>query len=330
MTLGGPARARCRIAALACTLLFIAACAAAEGAAGLEVRLRRLDEPQVQARNVGKLELLAAYHLDGPSNFGGLSALLLDREFLFLLSDRGRLFRARRVEDATGRLTGLRDWADLPLPAAVRDADTEALTRQADGSLVIGAEGGRRLFRLAAADGRQAAVPIPLPAFLRDLPDNQGVEALATLPDGGLLAVSEGAFERPEVVTAGILGAKKDAVRLGVRAPDGFRPTGADVAGDTLFLLERRLSLLGGLEARLVAVPLRDVGTAGNLPLDGEELARFGAGSFSENFEGVAVRRAEDGGYVIYLVADDNFSALQRTLLLQLAWRPGRAKAERR
>jgi len=35
-----------------------------------------------------------------------------------------------------------------------------------------------------------------------------------------------------------------------------------------------------------------------------------------------AARQAEDGRYLIYLVADDNFSVLQRTLLLQLAWRP--------
>jgi hypothetical protein len=289
------------------------------------VRLRRLDNlagAQERTRDFGELELLAAYHLDGPSSFGGLSALLLDREFLLLLSDRGHLFRARRVEDASGRLLDLRDWAELPLPAPARDADTEALARLPDGSLVIGAEGGRRLFRMTS-DGLPAA-SIGLPGFLRDLPPNEGVEALATLPGGGLLAVSEGGFEGEQdsgVVVAGVLNGK-ETLRLGVRAPDGFRPTGADVAGDTLFLLERRVSLLGGLEARLLAVPLGGASVVAGRALDGAELARLGAGSFPENFEGVAARQAEAGRYLIYLVADDNFSALQRTLLLQLAWRP--------
>ena len=292
-------------------------------------RLDNLEGAQERARDFGELELLAAYHLDGPPDFGGLSAVLLDGGDLLLLSDRARLFRARRVEDGTGRLLGLRDWAVLPLPASAREADTEALARLPDGSLVIGAEGGRQLFRLTR-DGRPGA-PIALPPFLRELPDNEGVEALATLPDGALLAVSEGGGfgQQPEVVVAGLLRAK-EAVKLGVSAPDGFRPTGADAVGDTLFLLERRLSLLGGLEARLLAVPLSGKNLADGEPLDGAELARIGAGTFPENFEGVAARRAEDGRYLIYLVADDNFSALQRTLLLQLAWRPGYTKPERR
>lgn len=312
------ARARCRALVAACALLALAGCAAAEGAAP-EVRLTRLDGP-ASPRRIGELELLAAYRLDGPARFGGLSALLLDRDFLLLLSDRARLFRTRRVEDAAGRLLGLRDWSELPLPPAARDADTEALARLPDGSLVVGAEGAQGLFKISA-DGRPGA-PIPLPEFLRELPGNEGVEALATLPDGGLLAVSEGGLERPGVVVAGLV-EPKAAARLSVSAPDGFRPTGADVAGDILFLLERRVSLLGGLEARLLAVPAdRATRGDGRRPLDGEELARLGAGSFAENFEGVAARRTEDGRYLIYLVADDNFSALQRTLLLQLAWRP--------
>ena len=35
--------------------------------------------------------------------------------------------------------------------------------------------------------------------------------------------------------------------------------------------------------------------------------------------EGLAVRRAGDEGYFLYLISDDNFSPLQRTLLLQFS-----------
>lgn len=307
----------------------LAGCAAAAGdEAALKVRLRPLtitaDTPADRSVGVriGELEFLAAYALEGSSRtFGGLSALLLDREFLLLLSDRGHLFRARRVEDAaTGRLTALADWRELPLPAAARKADTEALALLPDGSVVIGAEGGRRLFRLGP-DGKPTT-PLVLPDFLQNLPGNEGVEALATLPGGALLAVSEGAYMGSGLVVAGRLDGK-EAIRLAVAAPDRFRPTGADAAGGMLFLLQRRLSLLGGLQARIVAVPLdRFAHPREAMEIDGRELARLGADSFAENFEGIAVRRAADGRYLVYLVADDNFSALQRTLLLQLAWRP--------
>ena len=61
---------------------------------------------------LGRLELLAAYALEGGAGsgrFGGLSAVQLAGDDLLLLSDRGRLFRAWRVEDGGGRLAGLRD-----------------------------------------------------------------------------------------------------------------------------------------------------------------------------------------------------------------------------
>ena len=189
-----------------------------------------------------------------------------------------------------------------------------------DGSVVVGAEGGRRLFRLGP-DGKPMT-PLALPDFLQNLPGNEGVEALAALPGGALLAVSEGAYTGSGLVVAGHLEGK-GAIRLAVAAPDNFRPTGADAAGGMLFLLQRRLSLLGGLQARIVAVPLnRFAHPREGMEIDGHELARLGAGSFAENFEGIAVRRAADGRYLVYLVVDDNFSALQRTLLLQFAWHP--------
>jgi hypothetical protein len=38
-----------------------------------------------------------------------------------------------------------------------------------------------------------------------------------------------------------------------------------------------------------------------------------------DNFEGIAARRGSDGGVLLYLVSDDNFLGLQRTLLLQFS-----------
>ena len=98
-------------------------------------------------------------------------------------------------------------------------------------------------------------------------------------------------------------------------------PTGADRAGDQVIVLERRLSLLGGLEARLASfdVALLREGAV----VEGQELARLGTDSIAENFEGVAAAAAGDGQTAIYILADDNFVPLQRTVLLQFFWRDG-------
>jgi hypothetical protein len=55
--------------------------------------------------------------------------------------------------------------------------------------------------------------------------------------------------------------------------------------------------------------------------LVGRELGVIGPPAISENFEGIATRRAPDGGVLLYLLADDNFLALLRSLLLQFSVR---------
>ena len=51
------------------------------------------------------------------------------------------------------------------------------------------------------------------------------------------------------------------------------------------------------------------------------DLAEPAAVPTRENFEAVALA-AVDRGAMIYLLADDNFNPLQRTVLLQLLWHP--------
>ena len=53
--------------------------------------------------------------------------------------------------------------------------------------------------------------------------------------------------------------------------------------------------------------------------LDGPELIFADMGHQVDNMEGIAVHRAADGALVLTLVSDDNFSPLQRTLLLQFS-----------
>ena len=50
--------------------------------------------------------------------------------------------------------------------------------------------------------------------------------------------------------------------------------------------------------------------------LKGELLARFAPPLTVDNFEGLAVARDADGATLVYILSDDNFHFLQRTLLL--------------
>ena len=109
---------------------------------------------------------------------------------------------------------------------------------------------------------------------------------------------------------------------LRYRCPAGYQPVDADVAGDRLFVLERRISLLRGWQSRIVAVPLDALDGPEATVIAGEELAVVSGGLLGENYEGLSVEATSEGGFRLLIVADDNFNELQRTKLLELAWQP--------
>jgi hypothetical protein len=259
--------------------------------------------------------------------FGGLSGLLVTPEGdrLIAVSDRGTIWTAELDHDADDRLTGVRDWHVQELrrgpgdPPPARAGDAESLARLGDG-VIVAFEQVHRLRRLPLDD--LGAVPESVPAFeglLRGR-DNEGIEALADLPDGGLLAISEGHFEPDGSLSAWRVDDHQGAERLGYVPAAGFRPTGADRLDDDVFVLERRFSMLGGFRARIVRLDAAEV-RPGARPR-GEELGVLRPPLLTDNMEGLAARRDADGRVLLYLVSDDNFIALQQTLLLQFSWSP--------
>src|SRR3546814_2297835 len=92
-----------------------------------------------------------------------------------------------------------------------------------------------------------------------------------------------------------------DAARL----PDG-----------RILYLNRRASILEGFSAKLTVANGSDF-EAGDI-LTGPEIAHFKAPVTVDNFEALSVD-LEDGRTVVWLASDDNFSALQPTLLLKFA-----------
>jgi hypothetical protein len=260
--------------------------------------------------------------------FGGLSGLSVeaDGQRFLAVSDRGHWLRGRIVyRDKTPiAVTGAEMAPLLGLdgrPLKRRGwYDAEALA--VDGGVAyVGIERVQEIVRFdIAKDGLRArARPVPVPPGIRTLPFNQSIECLAVPPKdsalaGTLIAVSERGLDAKGNLLGFIIGGAGGAFTL--KRTDDFDVSDCAIApGGRLLMLERRFSWTRGVAMRIRSVPLATI-KPGAL-VDGPELIFADNGAQIDNMEGLAVHRAADGMLVLTVVSDDNFSALQRTLLLQ-------------
>ena len=81
-----------------------------------------------------------------------------------------------------------------------------------------------------------------------------------------------------------------------------------------LKVLERRFSRLRGVAMRIRRVSLGSIQPGATI--DGPVLIEADMGYQIDNMEGLSVHR-DAGTLVLTLISDDNFSMIQRTLLLQ-------------
>jgi YD repeat-containing protein len=273
---------------------------------------------------LGALVFRGGVELTSPdSRFGGLSGLVVsaDGTWVTAITDTGSWIEMALTYDGEGRLAGvaeasvtaLRDEAGRALRGK-RDADAEALTALAGGGFLVAFERRHRLRRYAAP-GANAEPALAL-ADLARAPANGGIEALAALPRGGVLAIAEDLFAGEGRLAAWLI--EGDAVHPLTWPGDGyFKPTAiAALADGRIFVLERGFTILGGVKARIME--MRGAPSAG-AALSGRELARLAPPAQVDNYEGLAARTGMSGEVLLYIVSDDNFNPLQRTLLLMFA-----------
>jgi hypothetical protein len=311
---------------LAVLLLIAPAAVAASEAIELRAQALWLNPEDRTQETIGRLPWRGGVELTSETaGFGGLSDLELEPDGMGLLAvtDEGRWLSARLSYDDGGALAGVTaahmGWLhDTPgnslAQAAKRRQDAEALTRLPDGSLLVAFERDHRIERFA---GGLDATPeaFPAPPGLAAAPVNAGLEALVTLPDGRLLAFTEGQRQGDGLV-AYLRDGDGAWHSLLLEATGLFRPTGAALLPDgDVLLLERRYTILGGPGARLSRIPLEGIHPGARLR--GKEIAEIRPPLTVDNFEGVAVHRAGDGSLRITLLSDDNFNPLQRTLIVQ-------------
>lgn len=180
-----------------------------------------------------------------------------------------------------------------------------------EGEIIVGFERRHRLWRYLP--GQVAPEPLPAPAELAGQPTNGGIEGLALLADGRLLAISEGPEDRKSTL-AWVSDTDGWSV-MTYATTGGFRPTGAATLpnGDVL-VLERRFTLRTGVAARVRRLAAAQIMAGAHLVA--RDVAEFRPPLSVDNFEGIAVRPGPDGRVWVYIVSDDNFNPLQRTLLM--------------
>lgn len=262
-------------------------------------------------------------------NFGGISGLRVaaDGSRFLSVTDKGRWIAGRIVYDG-GRPAGIADAEMAPLlgpdgkPLGARGwYDAEALTG-ADGIVHVGIERVHRIVRFdVGRHGLKApGQPIAVPPGIGRLPSNKGIEALVAVPKGlplagSLIAISERGLDADGNILGFILGGPQ-AGTFAVRRSDDYDVSDAALTPDgDLLVLERRYSLLRG-----VAMRMRRVSLAAVKPeaiVDGPIVIEADMGFQVDNMEALSVHRGAGGETVLTIVSDDNFSPLQRTILLQ-------------
>jgi hypothetical protein len=272
----------------------------------------------------GGLVLRSSY-----KNFGGLSAIRVaaDGEHFISLTDKGWWFRGRIVYQGA-RPDGIADAEMAPILGAdgrpLSDRgwfDTESIAEDG-GTLYVGIERVHQIVRFNyGKDGLFArGQPIVVPPGLRALPSNKGLEALVFAPKGSalpgtLIAISERALDRAGNIQAFLIGGATPGTFTVKRSASYDVSDAALLPGGDLLILERKFSWTSGLFLRMRRIALAEV-KPGAL-VDGNVLFEADLGYEIDNMEGLSVHRSASGEIVLTLVSDDNFSILQRTLLLQ-------------
>jgi hypothetical protein len=261
--------------------------------------------------------------------FGGLSGIRLDAngEHFIAISDKGGWFTGRIVY--SGRtMTGLADVEAAPLlgpdgrPITARgwfDSESIAL----DGSIVyIGLERVNQVLRYDFAEGftRARGEVVPMPPAVKKLPFNKGLEALVVVPKalplaGTLIAMSERGLDDRGNLVAFLVGGPSPG-QFSIRRTENFDISDAVILppGD-LLVLERKFSLMAGAGIRIRRIALKDI--APGALVDGPSIFNAGLSEEIDNMEGIDAHVTDEGDTVLTLVSDDNFSLIQRTLLLQ-------------
>ncbi|QTL04209.1 esterase-like activity of phytase family protein [Aquabacter sp. L1I39] len=278
----------------------------------------------------GALTFLGGLRLaSGFAGFGGLSGLRITGhgEHVLALTDAG-LFLSGQLETegvrpvrlSRVRVAAMLDETGRPLAESGR-ADTESLAVGPDG-IYVGIEGVNEVWRFPGPDPLgQRGVSVHVPEGVKALANNRGMESLAVIPSGPragtLIAIGEAGTTANPDLPGFLIGGPRPG-RFLIKKSWKFNATDADVGPDgRLYLLERHYSPSDGVSMQIRRFEMDAVRPGSTI--DGEVLIRADMGFEIDNMEGLSVTTGPSGETLLTLISDDNFSPLQRTVLLRFA-----------
>ena len=151
-----------------------------------------------------------------------------------------------------------------------------------------------------------------------DLPDNGGIEAMAPLKNNSIFLLSENLIH-PDDKIAGYLLSDNKLKKVYVKKNGSFKPTDmSNLPDGNILLLERSFSPVRGVSARISVIKYEDLKP--NSVILPFTLDTLKPPMVVDNFEGISFLKLNDGGYYIFILSDDNFNFLQKTLLYQFYW----------
>jgi hypothetical protein len=297
------------------------------------------DDPE--RKEFGKLIWRGGVNLFGKSSFfGGYSAIAIDPsgKSLLAISDAGTWLRAtleydgRKIKGLSAAILGPILGKDGKPLTEDRERDAEGMVLLAGdtaiGTAYVSFERDHRILRYPFT--RESFGPpsgaLPLPAEAKRMSANRGIEALAPIRVGRLagttVAFSERLLDKNGDLRGWLIGGPAPGPIV-VKRIGSFDITDASPLPDGgIVLLERSFSYGEGVKMRIRRIGAKELRPGA--PIMGEILLEANDSLNIDNMEGIAVHRSAAGETILTIVSDDNFSPLQRTLLMQFALPDGK------
>jgi hypothetical protein len=276
--------------------------------------------------DLGPLRAVGAWQLQSPNrHFGSYSAIVpLGDGRLLAAADTGK----RLHFTAPGRAgPGPRFdfFADVDF-ADKAAYDIESLTRDpATGTIWAGYEHNNQIARF---DAQLRSTGLVRPSAMDGWRSNSGPESMTRLSDGRFIVLAETdtgwlGSDGPGLLFPGDPVEGAVPVKFRFRPPRGYNPCDMAALPDGRVLILLREVVWGLPPSFAGKLMIADPATirAGE-EWRAETLADLRPPLPMDNYEGLAVEPMPGGGLTLWLISDDNNALFQRTLLLELAWRP--------
>ena len=282
-------------------------------------------------QSAGKLTFLSGLEIESDNeNFGGLSGLRITDggTRFYSVSDQGHWVTGEILRDEKNNITKL-TRGDLSCLCRANGqpyggkhwGDAEGVEVKGDKAFVV----FERLNRINHYDlksdhllGPPAQATTSFKPF--NIHYSKGLEAMAQAPSssplaGKFIAIAEESLDAKSN-NRGFIADEKTIEEFSVKRTDDYSITDATfLSNGDLLILERRFGLSIGIGTRIRLIDRNDI-KPGAL-IKGKTIMEAGLTSRIDNMEGITTWQTATGETRIVILSDDNYSRLQRTLLLE-------------